>query len=127
MLVSSILASAALLGPVAGLVAKRAYDIPSNDGFPKPNDQQVVTIAQQAGGKVPGGPLSTTLGAGSVTAFQLIAFNELFETAFFSSLLHNVTENVPGYEPDDKGEIVTILKTVLAVSRTHSPHHLMHS
>ncbi|CAM1503889.1 Fc.00g014800.m01.CDS01 [Cosmosporella sp. VM-42] len=120
MLVSSLLASAALLGPVAGLVAKRAYEVPSNYGFPKPDDQQVMTIAEQAGGKLPGGPLPTTLGAGSVTAFQLIAFNELFETAFFASLLRNVTENVPGYETDDNDEIITIVKTVLAQEELHA-------
>lgn len=94
--------------------------IPNNDGFPTPSDAQLREISLQAGGQLPGGPLPNNLGPGSKTAFQLIAFNELFETAFFSSLLYNVTENVHGYETDAKESVVKVLSAVLAVSQPTS-------
>lgn len=112
MLFSSLLACA---GSAAALVA-RSYKVPSDEGFPTPNDQQVMDIALQAGGKLPGGALANNLGPDAVTAFQLIAFNELFETAYFSSLLYNISNDVAGYTAPDKSEMVTIVKTVLAVS-----------
>jgi hypothetical protein len=34
----------------------------------------------------------------SATTFQAIAFGELFEVAYFTSLLNNITNNVSGYE-----------------------------
>ena len=120
MLFSSLFTSAALLGSTyAGVIHKRGYYVPTNDGFPSPDDAQTYDIESVAGGKLPGGPLPTKLGPNSQTAFQLIAFNELFETSYFSSLLNNVTEGVSGYETKDKDAIIKVLKTVLAVS--HSP------
>ncbi|KAJ3490065.1 hypothetical protein NLG97_g5857 [Lecanicillium saksenae] len=68
-----------------------AAAVPGNDGFPKPNEDQKVALAAQAGGKLPNVALPTELGPESTTAFQLIAFNELFETAYFDSLLQNIT------------------------------------
>lgn len=51
-------------------------------------------------------------------ALQLIAFNELFEIAFFSELLSNVTNNVPGFEipnADDRDFALRSLTAILAV------------
>ena len=72
----------ALSGLAAGAMLPRA-GVPSDNGFPMPNDQQKIAIAQQAGGLLPNAPSATSLGAGTTTAFQLIAFDELFETAYF--------------------------------------------
>nr|AFK23388.1 later sexual development protein [Cordyceps militaris] len=110
----------ALLGAVSAAV------IPNNDGFPKPDAQQSLTIAKAAGGLLPNLPLPTTLGAGSKTTFQLIAFNELFEVAFFDSLLQNVTTGVEGYKILSNVEKITkILTTVRAVGvmRTQEEQH----
>ncbi|KAF4981570.1 hypothetical protein FZEAL_2636 [Fusarium zealandicum] len=119
---STIFASAGLLGSaVAGLVP-RSFAIPKDKGFPNPSAEQEQQIALIAGGKLPGGPLPTSLGPGSTTAFQLIAFNELFETAFFNSLLHNITHEVKGYkvEGEKRVEAEKIIRAVLAQEEQHA-------
>lgn len=111
MFLNRFLASAfALVGCASAAV------IPNNDGFPKPNAQQLISIAKVAGGLLPNVPLPTKLGPGSKTTFQLIAFNELFEVAFFDSLLQNVTRGVEGYKINAHIDKITkILTTVRAV------------
>ncbi|XWW97969.1 hypothetical protein V2A60_005965 [Cordyceps javanica] len=105
----------ALLGCVS------AAAIPSNDGFPNPNAQQSLSIAKDAGGLLPNVPLPTKLGPGSKTTFQLIAFNELFEVAFFDSLLQNVTKGVEGYKINAHADKITkILTTVRAQEEQHA-------
>ncbi len=104
--------SLGLLG-LLGLATGAA--VPTNDGFPMPNKDQQVALAKQAGGKLPNVALPKELGPGSTTAFQLIAFNELFETAYFGSLLQNITDGVQGYEADNKQELMHIFSTVRAV------------
>jgi hypothetical protein len=94
--------------------------IPNNDGFPEPNDQQKLAIGQQANGLLPNSPLPSSLGEGSTTAFQLIAFNELFETAYFSSILQNITDGVEGFQAENKDELIKVFTTVRAVcNRLH--------
>lgn len=105
---------AALSGLAAGAVLPRA-SVPSDNGFPTPNDQQKTMIAQQAGGLLPNAPPATSLGAGTTTAFQLIAANELFETAYFSSLAQNISNNVPGFDNAPAGALNAI-RAVVAVS-----------
>ncbi|KAH7123125.1 hypothetical protein EDB81DRAFT_913262 [Dactylonectria macrodidyma] len=122
MLVSTLIASVGLFGSALGGLIPRSFGIPKGDGFPNPSDSQERQIALQAGGKLPGGPLPKTLGSGSTTAFQLIAFNELFETAFFSSLLHNITQGVKGYEvpANERRASELIIKTILAQEEQHA-------
>lgn len=107
---------AASLGVAQAALLPRAFKVPSGNGFPSPDDQQTLAIEQQAGGKLPNSPPAKSLGAGTTTAFQLIAFNELFETAYFSSLVKNITDGAPGYENPPTGALDT-LKVVLAVSK----------
>lgn len=109
-MLSVLISLSALLSLATGAV------IPNNDGFPNPNDQQKVVIAQQAGGLLPNGAAPTSLGPDSITAFQLIASNELFETAYFSSLLQNITAGTDGYQAQNKDELITIFSTIVAVS-----------
>ncbi|KYK59150.1 late sexual development protein [Drechmeria coniospora] len=113
-MIGQLLPLSALLGLAAGAA------IPTNDGFPSPSAQQELSIAQQAGGLLPNGPAPTSLGANSITAFQLIAFNELFETAYFSSLLANITSGAAGYEAENKDELIKIFTTVLAQEEQHA-------
>jgi hypothetical protein len=104
------------------------------NGFPQLSDsalQQVYEVSdrslrayqlsdvQAAGGTLPNTPLPTSLPADAVTTLQVIAYNEIFEVAFFSSLLANVTDGVDGYTdlPMDKDYIISILTAVVAVSR----------
>ncbi|POR39108.1 Uncharacterized protein TPAR_00696 [Tolypocladium paradoxum] len=113
-MLSGLVSLSALLGLAAGAA------IPNNDGFPNPNNQQKLAIAQQAGGLLPNGAPPTSLGANSITAFQLIAFNELFETAYFSSLLQNITAGTPGYQAQNMNELIKIFSTVLAQEEQHA-------
>ncbi|RSM09623.1 hypothetical protein CEP52_003992 [Fusarium oligoseptatum] len=119
---STLFAAAGVVGSAVAGALPRGFSIPSGNGFPSPNPQQEQKISLQAGGKLPGGPLPTQLGPGSTIAFQLIAFNELFETAFFNSLLYNITNSVKGFEvPKDKRyEAENVIKTVLAQEEQHA-------
>ncbi|KAI0022623.1 sexual development protein [Xylariomycetidae sp. FL0641] len=107
---------------VLGLTA--AYAIPDTDGFPEPNEQQLLDIEKQAGGLLPNAPPPPELSDAGITNFQLIAFNENFEVAFFSSLIDNITNHVPGFTNTssyrNEGEILEILKTVKAQEELHA-------
>ena len=78
----------------------------------------------QAHGTLPNGPLPSSLAAGDVTSFELIAFNEIFEVAFFTSLISNITNNVPGFEVGSEGVKNFVLKTLIAVQAQEELHAL---
>lgn len=113
--------SAALLGGLASAVPTnnaRDYNAPTDDGFPNPNQQQLSAIQETAGGQLPNGPPPSKLAPSTLTAFQLIAFNENFEVAFYSSLIDNITSEAPGYDNlDDQSmeEVLEVLETIKAV------------
>ncbi|KAL5398175.1 hypothetical protein PMIN03_012805 [Paraphaeosphaeria minitans] len=51
----------------------------------------------------------------------LIAFNELFEVAFFFELVQNITNNVVGYDlGEGREEILEDLTVILAVEELHA-------
>jgi hypothetical protein len=114
------LAAAAPAGhpaPPAG-AAPTPFVIPTDDGFPNPNPDQLKVIQQIADGTLSNAPPPAKINESSFPVFQLIAFNEQFEVAFFSSLIYNVTNDVPGFslkDPKKKDELLDILETVLAV------------
>lgn len=89
------------------------------DGFPTPSPSQLNQIEANAHGTLPNGPPPPTISNMGIVNLQLIAFNELFEVAFFHELFTNITDNVPGYQFSDEEERnVTLrnLKAILAVS-----------
>lgn len=115
------------LTAVTGLVASaaaasipRSFSQTNENGFPKPNEQQTLAIANEAGGKLPGGSLPSGLGPTSITTLQLIAFNELFEVAYFSSLLNNLTSGACGYDPPRKDAVIEVIKAVRAQEQLHA-------
>lgn len=120
MLFKHLISPAALLRVVVG------YAIPSTDGFPNPDDQQVLKIEVEAGGLLSNAPPPPKLSDDGIANFQLIAFNEQFEVAFFSSLVENITNNVAGYQSapgvQDIGTLLKILNTVKAVSHGLPTH-----
>ncbi|KAH7109826.1 late sexual development protein [Dendryphion nanum] len=71
---------------------------PLKNGFPNPNDDQLVGIEKNAFGTLPNGPPPPKISAEGLTNLKLIALNELFEVAFFNELLHNITDKAPGYD-----------------------------
>ncbi|KAK5107875.1 hypothetical protein LTR62_000585 [Meristemomyces frigidus] len=98
------------------------FSFPLSDGFPTVTPALLENIAEAAHGLIPNGGLASQLAAGSVTIFELIAFNEIFEVAFFTSLLNNVTTNVPGFEiPSQtlRNYIINTLTAVVAQEKTH--------
>lgn len=120
MYVTQILKSLVVLAgaTIAAPAIPRSYNIPAGDGFPNPSPDQLVTIQQKAGGQLSNAPPPPKLANSSLTAFQLIAFNENFEVAFFSSLRDNITNNAPGFQLDDhkkRDELLSILEAVIAV------------
>ncbi|KAK5651786.1 hypothetical protein OQA88_11653 [Cercophora sp. LCS_1] len=99
------------------------FSIPTDDGFPTPNAEQLKVINDLADGTLSNAPPPAKINETSFTVFQLTAFNENFEVAFFSSLLHNVTTSVPGFEVRNqkkRDELIDILETVLAQEKLHA-------
>ncbi|KAK4169623.1 hypothetical protein QBC43DRAFT_306465 [Cladorrhinum sp. PSN259] len=104
------------LGLVTTVIAQ------TNDGFPNPNAEQLRSISNRADGGLSNAPPPEKLNASSIPIFQLLAFNEHFEVAFFSSLINNISTNTPGYELEaaKKVEVLEILDTVLAQEQLHA-------
>lgn len=58
-----------------------------------------------------------------LVSFQLIAFNELFEVAFFTDLLFNVTNNVDKfqvYDPIERDALINALVAIQAQEELHA-------
>jgi hypothetical protein len=120
-----LLSAIALLGVVPFLTAaptaknppKANQDLP--DGLPYPSPGELREIEQNAHGTLPNGPPPPVISNEGIVNLKLIAFNELFEVAYFSELITNITENVEGYrftDDDDRNETLSWLQVILAVS-----------
>lgn len=115
LLAASFFVSAAPTGRTAGIVSQ----LP--DGMPNPSPAELEQIEQSARGTLPNGPPPASISNEGITNLKLIAFNELFEVAFFSQLLMNVTDNVDGFRISDAGDrefVVESLQAILAVRVT---------
>ena len=58
----------------------------------------------------------------SATTFQAIAFGELFEVAYFTSLLNNITNNVPGYEIGSGAVREVVVEALSAIQAQEELH-----
>lgn len=58
----------------------------------------------------------------SATTFQAIAFGELFEVAYFTSLLNNITDNVVGYEIGSQAVRDVIIEDISAIQAQEELH-----
>ncbi|KAI5362653.1 hypothetical protein Slin14017_G063340 [Septoria linicola] len=69
------------------------FKFPLANGFPnlKVPSPELLAVEKKAQGTLPNTPLPKKLSDASATNFQLIAFNEIFEVAYFNSLLNNIT------------------------------------
>lgn len=108
-----------LSGSFTGIVAA-PFKFPLPDGFPSPSPTQLAQIEKGAGGTLASSFLPTSLKSGAVTALELLANNELFEVAFFSELLTNITSNVPGYDaasttPLDRALLIKSISAIVNV------------
>lgn len=119
---STIVHTLALVAPIVGAAPIDKPSFPLANGFPNPNQDQILQIQMQAHGTLPNGPPPPTLSPDGVTNLKLIAFNELFEVQFFTELLTNVTNEVEGYKLDkslDKNYVVDVLNTIVNQEELH--------
>ncbi|KAJ4288606.1 hypothetical protein N0V90_011843 [Kalmusia sp. IMI 367209] len=97
------------------------FSFPLPDGFPNPSPDQINDIQIRAHGNLPNTPLPTNLSPEGITNFKLIAFNELFEVAFFYELVQNITNDVQGYAfGGQKDKILEDLQVIVAVEELHA-------
>jgi hypothetical protein len=118
---SSVLA----LSVGAASVAAAPFQFPTSDGFPNLSSTNLPEIEKAAGGTLPDGPLPTTLKATGITILQLLALNELFEVAYFTELLANITSNATGYDaaslaPLDRTYVIDTFTAVVAQEKLHA-------
>jgi hypothetical protein len=111
------------LSAAAASVAAAPFKFPLSDGFPSPDPAQLAEIEKEAQGSLPNSPLPTSLKGTGVTTLQLLALNEIFEVAYFTELIANITNNVTGYDaaalaPLDYTYVLKSLTAVVNVSRT---------
>lgn len=110
------LASAILAAPTPPKPSTLSHNLP--DGMPDPSPEQRKIIEQNAHGTLPNGPPPPVISDKGIVNLQLIAFNELFEVAFFNDLVTNITSNVTGYTFSNSTErniVLRALKAILAV------------
>ncbi|MCJ1441928.1 MAG: hypothetical protein MMC23_002420 [Stictis urceolatum] len=110
---------------LAGLSAAAPYSpFPLADGFPNPSPAQIAKIQKGAGGTLPNGPLPPNPNSPAAALdLQVVAFNEIFEVAYFTQLLQNVTESKPGYEVPSKwgkSYVESLLKEIIQQEELHA-------
>lgn len=126
----SSITSAALLGfSCLSIVSAAPFSYGNNplgNGFPTVANpsSQLTAIEQAAQGSLPNGGAPPTPKDNTVTSLRLIAFNELFEVAFFTELIANITNNVPGYTFSTDHSKQSALKTLTAIQAQEELHEL---
>jgi len=104
----------------APIDARDSPAFPLQDGFPNPSPAQLKDIELRAFGTLSnakGAPLS----ADGLISQQLIALNELFEVAYFTELLNNLTNKVPGYDLGNGHQYISdAIAAVLAQEELHA-------
>ncbi|KAL2392330.1 hypothetical protein ABEF95_004767 [Exophiala dermatitidis] len=103
------------------------FKFPLPNGFPNisAGSAELNAIEDQAHGLLPNGPPPPAPpAADDLTSLRLIAFNELFEVAFFTELLANITNNVPGYEVQDPSQKQALINEITAVVAQEELHEL---
>ncbi|KAJ9267800.1 hypothetical protein DTO195F2_134 [Paecilomyces variotii] len=98
--------------------------LPLRNGFPNPNQTETKQIQKQAFGTLPNGAVPSNISAEGLNNLRVIALNELFEVAFFTQLLSNVTHDVPGYTVKDKDSKAFLVQTLTAVQAQEELHAL---
>ncbi|CAK3916270.1 Hypothetical predicted protein [Lecanosticta acicola] len=110
-------------GPASGSKAQ-PFKFPLTNGFPNVamGSQQLTDIEKQAKGTLPNGPLPSKMSDATAANFQVIAFNELWETAFFTSLLQNITDGT--YDVGSGAGKQIIVNAITAIQAQEQLHAL---
>jgi len=98
------------------------FTFPLSNGFPNLSPNALRAVEVQAQGTEPNGAAPTGLSDDDLTSFRLIAFNELFEVAFFTDLLYNVTNEVPGFEVQDHRKRQEVIRAITAIQAQEELH-----
>ncbi|CAD0100014.1 unnamed protein product [Aureobasidium mustum] len=94
-----------------------------SNGFPNLSPSALADVNNAAHGTLSNASAGNiTFPVDSLTNFQLIAFNEFFEVAFFTSLLTNITTGVPGFEIPAHLNSTYIIDTLIAVQAQEELH-----
>lgn len=101
--------------------ANSSHELP--DGLPYPTHEQREVIEQNAHGTLPNGSPPPVISNKGIVNLQLIAFNELFEVAFFNDLIGNITRNVAGYTFSNNTERDIVLRALKAILAVRIPKH----
>jgi hypothetical protein len=94
-----------------------------SNGFPNLSPSALSAVNNAAHGTISnatGAKIDFSVDA--LTNFQLVAFNEFFEVAFFTSLLTNITTGVPGFEIPAHLNATYIIDTLIAVQAQEQLH-----
>lgn len=108
------------LAPTARIVQAGPFTFPLPNGFPFPSEHALEDLFTTAGGNFTNMPLAPKFDTNSLTYWKLQAFNEFMEVAFFTQLITNITDRVPGYELDSDRESV-VLKSLKAIQAVSTP------
>eukprot|EP01099_Mayorella_cantabrigiensis_P001566 TRINITY_DN1702_c0_g1_i1.p1 TRINITY_DN1702_c0_g1~~TRINITY_DN1702_c0_g1_i1.p1 ORF type:complete len:397 (+),score=48.93 TRINITY_DN1702_c0_g1_i1:245-1435(+) len=103
------------------------FSFPLSNGFPNiaSGSSQENDLFNQAHGTLPNGPPPPAPPAeDDLLSLRLIAFNELWEVAFFTELLSNITNNVPGYQFSDPNQRQAVINAITAVQAQEELHAL---
>jgi len=94
---------------------------PLPNGFPNPSQDQLMKIELDADGPLSNGPPPASISPDGITNLKLIALNEIFEVAFFTELVYNVTNKVSGYDLGYGHEyVMDALKAITAQEELHA-------
>ena len=123
----SIIYSAAFAAGIASAApaSKREFSpdnvyFPLANGFPNPSQDQVRQIQIEAHGTLSNAPPPPKISQEGVTNLKLVAFNELFEVAYFTELVYNLTNKVQGYDLGYGHEyVLDSLKSIVAQEQLH--------
>ncbi|KAI1502204.1 hypothetical protein F5X99DRAFT_169825 [Biscogniauxia marginata] len=104
------------------LVHAGPFSFPLPNGFPFPDDAALEELFSAAGGNFTNMPLAPKFDDDSLTSWKLQAFNEFMEVAFFTQLIANITDRLPGFELDPRSEsyVLESLKTIQAQEEMHA-------
>lgn len=97
---------------------------PFGKNFPNPDKNQISAIQTQAHGSIPNAKPPATVKPSTLTTLRFIAFNEIFEVAFYTQLIQNITNYVPGYEIKDEKKKQKLLANLVAIQAQEEVHAL---
>ncbi|KAK2063350.1 late sexual development protein [Colletotrichum caudatum] len=118
MQLGNVLAAAGAL--LAGLSAAAPLERRGYTALIPSSPEDIKKVELEARGSLPNSAPPPKLEQSSLTAFQLIQFNEQFEVAFFTSMLENVTNGGNGWDTPDKDKLVESLKVIVAQEKLHA-------